>query len=47
MPPLPESWRGRYEQIAVDHEMDTQSFPAAVAHLDGLWAEMFPDDKEA
>ncbi len=46
VPPLHESWHDRYEQIAVDHEMGTQSFPAAVAHLDRLWAEMFPDHQE-
>ena len=47
VPPLPDSWHNRYEQIAVDHGMDTRSFPAAVTHLDRLWAAMFPDDKEA
>lgn len=45
IPPLPESWPDRYERIAADHDMETQSFPAAVAHVGRLWAEMFPTEE--
>ncbi len=42
VPPLPESWRDRYEHTAADQAMDTRTFPAAVASVVELWAEMFP-----
>ena len=43
LPDLPESWRLRYERQAVELDLDTASFPAAVEIVVALWAEMFPD----
>lgn len=45
IPPLPESWPDRYERLATEHDLDTQSFPAAVASVARLWAEMFPKEE--
>jgi hypothetical protein len=45
IPPLPGSWPDRYERLAADHDMDTQAFPAAVASVARLWAEMFPAEE--
>lgn len=45
IPPLPESWPDRYERVAAEHQMDTQSFPAAVASVARLWAKMFPTEE--
>lgn len=45
LPPLPESWSDRYERLATEHELDPRSFPAAVARVGGLWAEMFPTEE--
>ncbi len=45
IPPLPGSWPDRYERLAADHDMGTQSFPAAVASVARLWAEMFPTEE--
>lgn len=42
LPPFPESWPDRYERLVADHDLETQSFPASVALVQRLWAEMFP-----
>ena len=42
LPPLPESWPRRYEQLALDHDLTARSFPAAVVIVTALWADMFP-----
>ncbi len=42
LPPLPESWPDRYERLVADHDLETQLFPAGVALVQWLWAEMFP-----
>jgi hypothetical protein len=42
LPSLPESWPHRYEQLAADHDLHTQSFNAALALVGQLWADMFP-----
>lgn len=42
LPSLPESWPRRYETLAVDHDLDTQSFPSAVTLVGQLWADTFP-----
>lgn len=42
LPPLPESWPDRYERLAVDHDLDAQTFPAALTLIDRLWTEMLP-----
>jgi len=44
-PPLPESWPHRYERLAADHHLDTQSFPAAAARVGRLWDEMFTTEE--
>jgi hypothetical protein len=41
LPPLPESWPPRYEQLALDHVLTATSFPAAVLIVTELWADMF------
>lgn len=42
LPPLPESWPDRYAQIALDHDLTTNSFADATALVAALWTEMFP-----
>jgi Nucleotidyl transferase AbiEii toxin, Type IV TA system len=42
LPSLPESWPDRYEQLATNHDLHTQSFDAAVTLAGRLWADMFP-----
>jgi hypothetical protein len=42
LPSLPESWPNRYERLATDHGLHTQSFNAAFALVGRLWADMFP-----
>lgn len=41
LPFLPESWHGRYERMAAEHEIASQSFAAAQALVGRLWSEMF------
>lgn len=41
LPTLPESWPSRYESLATDADLDTESFAAATALVDQLWADMF------
>ena len=38
IPPLPESWPTRYEQLATDHELQTLNFADAAALINRLWA---------
>lgn len=38
IPPLPESWPTRYEQLATDHDLHTRNFADAVALINRLWA---------
>jgi hypothetical protein len=38
IPPLPESWPPRYEQLATDHALRTLNFADAVALINRLWA---------
>lgn len=45
LPSLPATWPGRYERLAAEHELNTTSFPAAVAMMARLWAEMFPTEE--
>lgn len=45
LPLLPESWPIRYERIAADHDLETRTFPAAVALVGRLWADMFPTEE--
>jgi hypothetical protein len=45
LPPLPASWPDRYERLAAEHELNATSFPAAVATMATLWAEMFPTEE--
>jgi hypothetical protein len=41
LPHLPSSWPGRYERLAVDHHVQTDSFAAAAALVARLWEDMF------
>lgn len=43
-PPLPDSWPDRYERIAIDHNVDIHSYPAAAARVALLWTQMFADE---
>lgn len=43
LPPLPQSWPERYEQLAAEHGLHTASFSAATALVAALWKQMFPD----
>ena len=44
LPPFPPSWPDRYENLVRDHkDLETRSFPTAIARVQRLWAEMFPD----
>jgi nucleotidyltransferase AbiEii toxin of type IV toxin-antitoxin system len=45
IPRLPGSWPSRYERLAADHDLETQSFAAAVASVARLWAAMFPTEE--
>lgn len=42
-PSLPESWPGRYEQLAANHALHAVSFEAAAALAVRLWIDMFRD----
>lgn len=44
-PTLPTSWPARYERLAVEHDLTTASFPAAVALVTALWSDMFAGDE--
>lgn len=44
-PAAPQTWPERYERLAADQEMDTQSFTEAAASVALLWAEMFPTEE--
>jgi Nucleotidyl transferase AbiEii toxin, Type IV TA system len=41
LPTLPESWPPRYERLATDADLDTQSFAAAAKLVNRLWTDMF------
>lgn len=40
LPALPESWPPRYERLAAEYTLDTQTFTAAVALVGRLWNAM-------
>lgn len=42
LPSLPVSWPTRYERLAADLDLENSTFPAAVALIQRLWADMFP-----
>jgi hypothetical protein len=42
LPSLPESWPTRYERLAADLDLENGTFPAALALVAQLWADMFP-----
>lgn len=44
-PPLPSSWAVRYEQLAIEHDLTAATFPAAVALVTMLWADMFTNEE--
>lgn len=41
LPMLPESWPPRYERLAADAGLDSESFAAAAELVNQLWNEMF------
>ena len=45
LPVLPPSWPERYERLAVDHHVRTDSFPAAADLVARLWADLFPTEE--
>ena len=40
LPPPPDSWSDRYESLANEYELETASFPAAVALTGALWGQI-------
>jgi hypothetical protein len=40
LPPFPDSWPDRYQQLAADQDLDARTFSAAVAIVKRLWADM-------
>jgi hypothetical protein len=42
LPSVPETWRGRYEALASELELDARTFPQAIALVEALWMQMFP-----
>jgi lambda repressor-like predicted transcriptional regulator len=40
LPPFPDSWPDRYQQLAADQDLDARTFSAVVAILKRLWANM-------
>lgn len=45
LPPLPESWHDRYEQLATENDLRTRTFPAAVMLVTDLWAELSTNEE--
>lgn len=46
LPPLPASWPARYERLAADHDLPAAAgFAGAVALVQALWDQMFPDEE--
>lgn len=45
LPALPDSWPERYERVAAEQELDSETFTAAQALVGRLWAEMFPTEE--
>lgn len=47
VPPFPTSWPARYERLAAEYALDAAGFTSAVAIVETLWAEMFPETQES
>lgn len=45
LPALPSGWPDRYDKLAAEHALNTKTFPAAVAVVAKMWAEMFPTEE--
>lgn len=39
-PPIAAGWRDRYEQLADENDLQTQTFAAAVEFVDALWTDL-------
>lgn len=46
LPSFPASWPSRYEQLAIQYDVDATSLAQATDHVQGLWTQMFPPDVE-
>ncbi len=46
LPTLPASWPARYAQLVDDHEVEARTFAQAVALVQALWVQMYPNEKE-
>jgi hypothetical protein len=45
LPALPASWPARYAQLADAHDVEARTFPQAVALVQSLWIQMYPNEK--
>lgn len=45
LPPLPNDWPQRYEQLATEHELQTTSFDDALALVERLWSQMIQNEE--
>lgn len=45
LPQLPESWANRYRPLIDQLDIDTRSYPSAVALVADLWRAMFPNEE--
>lgn len=46
LPTLPASWPARYAQLAGDHDVEARTLTQAVALVQRLWIQMYPNEKE-
>lgn len=46
LPTLPASWPARYAHLADDHDVEARTLTQAVALVQGLWIQMYPNEKE-
>ena len=44
LPHFPASWPERYEQLAADHDLVVATFPAGLAVVAALWADLFTEE---
>ena len=44
-PPLPESWANRYGPLTEQLDIDTRSYPSAVAIVADIWRSMYPNEE--
>lgn len=45
LPVLPASWPARYAQLANEHDVEARTFSQAIALVQNLWIQMYPNEK--